>query len=97
MQEAHAGKLDARCAQAVLLAAGQRTPRAAQALPGGLTERECDVLRRLARGGTVKSVARELDLSAKTVDRHAQNIYTKIGVSTRAAATLFAVENRLLE
>jgi DNA-binding NarL/FixJ family response regulator len=41
-------------------------------------------------------VARELDLSVKTVDRHVQNLYAKIGVRTRAAATLYAVENHLL-
>jgi len=51
----------------------------------------------LARGATLKQIARELGLAVKTVDRHAQNIYGKIDVSTRAAATLFAVENHLLE
>ncbi|WP_325541183.1 HD domain-containing phosphohydrolase [Ramlibacter sp.] len=96
MQEVNAGGLDARCAQAVLVAAGHRPPRAGSPLPGGLTEREREVLAHLARGGTIKQVARGMGLSAKTVDRHAQNIYAKLGVSTRAAATLFAVEHGLL-
>lgn len=65
--------------------------------PCGLTDGEVEVLRHLARGATLKVVARELGLAVKTVDRHVQNIYTKINVSTRAAATLFAVENRLLD
>jgi DNA-binding NarL/FixJ family response regulator len=80
----------------VLRCAGHRPPRRSSA-PAGLTERECEVLRHLARGATLKVVARKLDLAPKTVDRHVQNIYAKIGVSTRAAATLFAVENGLLD
>jgi DNA-binding NarL/FixJ family response regulator len=62
----------------------------------GLSEREVEVLRLLARGYTMKQIAAELVISFKTVDRHVQNIYTKINVSTRAAATLFAMENNLL-
>jgi DNA-binding NarL/FixJ family response regulator len=62
----------------------------------GLSEREVEVLRLLARGHTMKQMAAELTISFKTIDRHIQNLYTKINVSTRAAATLFAMENHLL-
>ena len=48
------------------------------------------MIRLLARGLQTKQVARALDISAKTADRHIQNAYRKIGVSTRAAATLYA-------
>jgi HD-GYP domain-containing protein (c-di-GMP phosphodiesterase class II) len=93
--DARIGRLDAQAVDAVLRCAGHRPPRRPSA-PAGLTERECEVLRHLARGATLKVVARELDVAPKTVDRHVQNIYAKIGVSTRAAATLFAVESGLL-
>jgi DNA-binding NarL/FixJ family response regulator len=81
---------------AVLRAAGHAAARARTVMPAGLTERECEVLRHLARGLTLKAIARELDLSVKTVDRHVQNLYAKAGVRTRAAATLFAVEHGLM-
>jgi DNA-binding NarL/FixJ family response regulator len=50
----------------------------------------------LARGLQTKQVARELGIAVKTADRHIQNAYAKIGVSTRAAATLFAMEHGLV-
>ena len=75
-------------------AAGQRAPRIER--PAGLTEREAEVVAMLARGLQTKQVARALGISVKTADRHVQNAYGKIGVSTRAAATLFAMENGLL-
>jgi DNA-binding CsgD family transcriptional regulator len=62
----------------------------------GLTERELQVLRLIASGRTNKAIARELSLSEKTIDRHASNIFTKLGVSTRAAATAFAYEHALI-
>jgi DNA-binding NarL/FixJ family response regulator len=64
--------------------------------PAGLTEREAEVVGMLARGLQTKQVARALDISIKTADRHIQNAYGKIGVSTRAAATLFAMEHGLI-
>ena len=94
--EAAAGKLDRSIVDAVLRAAGHESRRERGIAPAGLTEREGEVLRLLARGGTLKTIARELGLSVKTVDRHVQNIYAKAGVRTRAAATLFAVENHLM-
>ena len=50
----------------------------------------------LARGLQTKQIARSLGISVKTADRHIQNAYAKIGVSTRAAATLFAMEHGLV-
>jgi ATP/maltotriose-dependent transcriptional regulator MalT len=62
----------------------------------GLTARELQVLRLIARGKTNKSVAGELSLSGKTVDRHVSNIFTKLDVPSRAAATAFAYEHKLI-
>lgn len=59
-------------------------------LAGGLTEREAEVLRLVAQGLTNKMIAAELHLSEKTVGRHLSNIYNKLGVNSRAAATSFA-------
>ena len=77
----------------MLEAAGQPVPRMER--PAGLTEREAEVVGLLARGLQTKQVARALGISAKTADRHIQNAYAKIGVSTRAAAALFAMEHGL--
>jgi HD-GYP domain-containing protein (c-di-GMP phosphodiesterase class II) len=93
-REAGAGRLDADAVTAVLEAAGQRAPRLER--PAGLTEREAEVVGMLARGLQTKQVARGLGISVKTADRHIQNAYRKIGVSTRAAATLFAMEHGLV-
>jgi len=62
----------------------------------GLTARELQVLRLLAAGRTNHAVATELVLAEKTVDRHVSNIYAKLGVSSRAAATACAYQHRLL-
>ena len=79
---------------AVLAAGGHR--RAPLRRPAGLTEREAQVIGLLARGLQTKQVGRALGISAKTADRHVQNAYRKIGVSSRAAATLFAMEQGLI-
>ena len=60
-------------------------------LPGGLTEREGEVLRLVTSGKTNRQIAADLFLSEKTVARHMNNIFDKIGVSSRAAATAFAL------
>jgi predicted ATPase/DNA-binding CsgD family transcriptional regulator len=65
--------------------------------PGGLSAREVEVLRLAAAGLRTKDIAERLYISAKTVDRHIQNLYTKIGASNRAAATRWAAEHRLLD
>ena len=62
----------------------------------GLTTRELEVLRHLAAGETNKAIAADLVLSERTVDRHVSNIFAKLGVSSRAAATAYAYEHRLL-
>jgi len=94
--EARAGRLDADAVHGVLTAAGHRPHRTA-AWPAALSDREVEVLRLLCRGGTNKQVALLLEISPKTVGHHVSHIYDKIGVSTRAGATLFAVEQDLLQ
>jgi DNA-binding CsgD family transcriptional regulator len=64
--------------------------------PDGLTDREVEVLRHLSAGATNKAIAAELVLSVRTVDRHVSNIFTKIGVSSRAAATAYAHEHHVV-
>jgi DNA-binding NarL/FixJ family response regulator len=64
--------------------------------PGGLTAREVEVLRLVAAGKTNRSIATELFLSEKTVARHLSNIFTKLGLPSRAAATAYAYEHGLL-
>jgi HD-GYP domain-containing protein (c-di-GMP phosphodiesterase class II) len=93
--ESAAGRLDGEAVERVLAAAGHR--RAARPpLPAGLTPREAEVLRLLSLGLTTQEVADRLTISAKTADHHVQHIYTKIGVSTRGAAALFAIEQGIL-
>ena len=92
--EGRAGRLDLDAVAAVLEASGHPPPRIAPST--GLTPRETEVVGLLARGLQTKQVARSLGISVKTADRHIQNAYAKIGVSTRAAATLFALEHGLV-
>lgn len=92
---AREGKLDGEMVAAVAEAAGSEVPEIHR--PAGLTEREAEVLSRLAHGMQTKQVARKLDISIKTADHHIQSAYRKIGVSTRAAATLFAIEHGMVE
>jgi ATP/maltotriose-dependent transcriptional regulator MalT len=70
--------------------------RAAASRSHGLTTRELQVLRLLAAGKTNHAIATDLVLAEKTVDRHVSNLYTKLGVSSRAAATAYAYQHRLL-
>jgi DNA-binding CsgD family transcriptional regulator len=69
------------------------------AAPGsdGLTQREVQVLRLLAAGRSNRAIATELVLSEKTVARHVSNIFTKLGLSSRAAATAYAYEHALVQ
>jgi DNA-binding NarL/FixJ family response regulator len=64
--------------------------------PGRLSARELEVLRLLAAGRSNKAIAAELVLSKRTVDRHVSNIFTKMRVSSRAAATAYAYEHELI-
>jgi HD-GYP domain-containing protein (c-di-GMP phosphodiesterase class II) len=96
LAEVRAGRLDADAVDAVLRAAGhETTPRPQR--PAGLTPREVEILRLLARGLLNKQIARRLGITPKTVSNHVEHIYAKIGVSSRAAAGLFATEHGLLE
>jgi DNA-binding NarL/FixJ family response regulator len=70
--------------------------RAASGARFGLTARELEVLRLIATGRTNAAIARELFLSVKTVDRHVSNIFTKLDVSTRAAATACAYQYKMI-
>jgi HD-GYP domain-containing protein (c-di-GMP phosphodiesterase class II) len=93
--EVKAGRLEAEAAEAVLGAAGHRVSRRREG-PAGLTAREVEVLKLLARGLSNKAIAERLVISPKTVGNHIEHIYTKIGTSTRAAASLFAMQHGLL-
>jgi HD-GYP domain-containing protein (c-di-GMP phosphodiesterase class II) len=93
-READEGRLPPEAVKAVLAAAGQ--PRRPLRRPAGLSDRECEVLGLIARGMATKQVARELGISPKTCDHHIQRLYSKIGMSTRAGATLFALEHGLV-
>jgi HD-GYP domain-containing protein (c-di-GMP phosphodiesterase class II)/DNA-binding CsgD family transcriptional regulator len=109
-REAAAGRHSAEAVAAVLACAGTTAGAGWQAegaaglgqlpelpaRPAGLSERECEVLRLIARGMATKQVARQLGISPKTCDHHIQRVYRKIGLSTRAGATLFALEHDLV-
>jgi HD-GYP domain-containing protein (c-di-GMP phosphodiesterase class II) len=92
--EARAGRLDGDAVGAVLAAAGHAVPRR-QAGPAGLTPREIEVLRLLARGRSNKEIARLLVITPKTAANHVEHIYAKIGAQTRTAASLFAIQHGL--
>jgi HD-GYP domain-containing protein (c-di-GMP phosphodiesterase class II) len=94
------GVLEPRAARAVLVAAGHGEPegrvRRRPQNPGGLSRREVDVLTLAARGLTTRQIADRLVISPKTADHHIQHIYAKIGVSTRAAAALWAMQHEVV-
>ena len=90
------GKLETTAVNAVLAAAGDKGRPVRRRWPADLTDREVDVLRRIAVGGSIQTAAADLHLAPKTVDFHLQNIYSKVGITSRAAATLFAIQNDLL-
>jgi HD-GYP domain-containing protein (c-di-GMP phosphodiesterase class II) len=94
--EAAAGRFDPECVRAVVEAAGQRPAQAHGGWPAGLSDREVEVLRLVARGLSNREVAETLVVSRRTAEHHVQHIYAKIGVSTRAGAALFAMEHALL-
>ena len=93
--DVRAGRLDADAVEAVLGAAGHRVSRRREG-PAGLTAREVEVLRLLARGLSNKEIAKQLVISPKTAGNHIEHIYSKIGASTRARASLFAMQHGLL-
>ena len=75
--------------------AAKPSPSSAPGLPGGLTAREVEVLGLVAKGMTSAKIAKELYLSPRTVEAHITSIYHKLGVTSRAAATRFALEHHL--
>jgi HD-GYP domain-containing protein (c-di-GMP phosphodiesterase class II) len=95
-QEVRAGRLDSDAANAVLAAAGHHTTPVRRERVAGLSEREIDVLRLIARGLSNRQMAQQLHVSEKTIGTHIMHIYEKIGCSTRSAATLFAVQHHLV-
>jgi len=86
---------DGDAADAVLHAAGHPVKRR-RAWPAGLTNREVEVLRLLVRGLSNKEIAERLVISRKTAGNHVEHIYTKLGVSNRARASLFAMKHGLM-
>jgi HD-GYP domain-containing protein (c-di-GMP phosphodiesterase class II) len=93
--QAKDGLFDKNAVDAVLTAMGRKDGRSRRAAAVGLSEREIE-LRNLAREHTNASIAATLGISPKTVERHVTNIYNKLGVSTRAGATIYALENGYL-
>lgn len=94
--EADSGRLDADAVDALLAVSGIESVRRRRALPAGLTNRELEVLQLLVQGHSNRVLADRLSISMATVDHHLRHIYNKIGVSTRAAAAVFALQNDLL-
>jgi HD-GYP domain-containing protein (c-di-GMP phosphodiesterase class II) len=93
--DVRSGRLESDAVEAVLAAAGHRVVRRREG-PAGLTAREVEVLRLVARGLSNKQIAARLVISPKTTGNHIEHIYTKIGTSNRAGASLFAMQHGLL-
>jgi HD-GYP domain-containing protein (c-di-GMP phosphodiesterase class II) len=94
-KEVTASRLDIASVEAVLAVAGHRVPRRREG-PAGLTQREIEVLRLLARGLSNKAIAERLVISPKTVGNHVEHIYTKIDATNRAGASSFAIQHGLV-
>ena len=93
--DVRAGRCDAAAVDAVLAAAGE-APGKRRSGPAGLTPREVEVLTLIARGASNRQVAAVLGIAPKTAGTFIERIYTKTGASTRSTATLFAMQNGLL-
>jgi len=94
--EVMAGRLDEDAVAGVLDAAGH-VGGVRRSRPAGLTERQIEVLRLMAQGMSNRELADRLVISRRTAEHHVQDVYLRIGVSTRAAAALFAMEHGLLD
>jgi DNA-binding NarL/FixJ family response regulator len=92
-----AAGIESAAAQAALVSL-QGEPEVGEGLPSpdGLTQREFEVLRLLARGKTNRVIAEDLVISEKTVASHVSHIFTKLGVTSRSAATAYAYDNELV-
>jgi HD-GYP domain-containing protein (c-di-GMP phosphodiesterase class II) len=93
--DVRAGRMDGDVVDSVLAVAGHR-PSGRGSRPGGLTAREVEVLRLAVLGMSNKQIAAQLVVTPKTVGNHIEHIYTKIGVSNRAAASLYAMQHGLV-
>jgi DNA-binding CsgD family transcriptional regulator len=94
-------ELDAACAVFGRLGANLDVRRVGElqgrgSLPGGLSEREAEVLRLVAAGKSNRDIAELLFISERTVHRHLSNIFTKVGVTSRTAAAAYAFEHDLV-
>jgi DNA-binding NarL/FixJ family response regulator len=94
--DVRAGRLDADAGRAVCEAGGEVAPQIRREWPAGLSDREVEVLRLVARGRSKREVADALTVSVNTVDTHVRHVYEKIGVASRAGAAIFAMEHDLL-
>jgi HD-GYP domain-containing protein (c-di-GMP phosphodiesterase class II) len=91
------GTLEKRATDAVLEAAGEEQLDVRQGHAAGLTDREVEVLRLIARGRTNKEIAEALVITEKTAGHHVEHIYAKVGVATRVGAALFAMQHDLAD
>ncbi|HCU49700.1 MAG TPA: metal-dependent phosphohydrolase, partial [Micromonosporaceae bacterium] len=91
-----AGQLDPEAVRAVCAAAGAASSPRTTAWPAGLSDREVEVLRLVANGLSNRAIGATLHISPRTAEHHIQNMYSKIGFSTRAAAALFAMQHGLI-
>jgi len=94
--QAKDGLFDRKAVDAVLTSTGQKGTHTRRAASIALSEREIEVLQHVAREETNVAIAATLGLSPKTVERHVTHIYDKLGISTRAGAAIYAMENGLL-
>jgi DNA-binding NarL/FixJ family response regulator len=94
-REVKAGRLDGDAVDAVLRAAGHRVRRQRE-WPAGLTSREVEVLRLVARGLSNRQIAELLVITPKTAGSHVEHIYRKIDVANRAQASVFAMRHGLM-
>ncbi len=93
---AESGKFDPAAVAAVVEVAGQRVRRRRELRPAGLTDREIEVLRLVARACSNREIAEQLHISQRTAEHHVQHIYAKIGISSRPGMALYALEHDLL-
>jgi HD-GYP domain-containing protein (c-di-GMP phosphodiesterase class II) len=95
--EVKGGRLDAEAVKGVLQAAGVAPMTRRRSHPCGLTRRQVEVLRLMSNGMSNREIAKHLVISPRTAEHHVQDIYLKIGATSRAGAALFAMEHGLLE
>ena len=96
MGRAEHERFDHEAAACGVAGAGPRVRQRPRRLPGGLTDRELEVLLVLARGRSNREIAEALGISVKTVGHHVQHVYEKVGARSRVAATRWAFEQELI-